>query len=183
VLFEIHRHVRTHLAARGCPLRVVYGPERLADSGLTDSRIVIERERGSGDSIRPPKSTTKNPHRRAERGLAGVVRIFAKSSTPGARIEDHETVCEQAVDMIIIALQHAAAKEDTRIAVESSGYLSADDSNVPSVETWPGVVYEISIELARGVFDRTWAGNANAEQSEFTVSTAGCVAVAEEEDD
>ena len=181
MLFEVHRDVRDHLKSRGCPIRVVYGPERYVDSGLTDARIVIERDRGGGDSVRPPKTTTKNPKRRAERGLSGTIRIYAKSSVPGARIEDHESICEQTVDMIIIALQHAAAKSDTMISIESGGFVSAENSDVPSVETWPGVVYELEIELARGVFDVNWQGEKSPEQDEFTIVTAGCVAV--EDDD
>jgi hypothetical protein len=179
VLYLVTKHLTTFLAERGCPYRVIYGPTRFEDVALVDSRIVVERPREQSDTIAVPRTTKLNPARRAVRGIAGVVRIFAHSTLPGARVEDHEHIADQLADMVIVALQRAAQAELTSITMSRGGLLSKEDAGVTGAEQWPGVVYEIPIEVLRGVYDRTWAGSARDEVDGYTIETSGtCVLTA-----
>ena len=158
MLYEVSRLVETELQSRGCPIPVVYGPERAEDLALVRSRIVFERPRAGGDVVGPPRVSKTNPPRRAERGVQGIVRVFAHSTVAGARVQDHEEIAEQAVDLVIVSLQIAAAKMETTFGIGGGGYLSASVLGLDGLTTWPGVVYELTITLQRGVFDRTWVG-------------------------
>jgi hypothetical protein len=173
MLYEVSKLVETQLENRGCPLRVVYGPERYADVGLTDSRIVFERPRSAGDVTGPPKCSKNNPPRRAERTIAGTIRVFAHSTVAGARVQDHEDIAEQTVDLIIVALQVALASLIVTGTIGSGGYLSEDELSLPELEAWPGVVYELPITIQRAVYDRTWAGSSKETTSTFGISFSG----------
>jgi hypothetical protein len=176
MLYDVAKLVATELAARGCPLRVVYGPERLQDVGLTDARIVFQRPRSASDVTGPPRSSKNNPPRRAERGIAGVIRVYAHSTVDGARVQDHEEQAETTVDLLIVALQIAAAKSVTTLSIGTGGYLPPAQLGVDGLEAWPGVVYELPITVQRAVYDRTWAGASKSTVACTDVSIAGtCV--------
>jgi len=172
MLYAISKDVETELTARGCPLPVIYGPEPVADLALVRSRIVIERPRESGDTIGPPRAHKHNPRRAAERGIAARVRIYAHATVEGARVQDHESVAEQAAGLIVVALQIAIARQKTTAAFSSSGYVAPAALEIPELRVWPGVVYEIDLTVQRGVFDRTWAG-ASKDTNEFSITTSG----------
>jgi hypothetical protein len=179
MLYSVSQIVATELALRGCPLRVVYGPERLQDVGLTDSRIVFQRPRSASDVTGPPKSSKGNPPRRAERAISGVVRIYGHSTADGARVQDHEDVAEQAVDLVIVTLQVAVARLVTTATIGTGGYLPAAELQLAGLEAWPGVVYELPITIQRAVFDRTWAGDAKSTTDTYSMTVSGtCVTTA-----
>lgn len=179
MLYDVAKIVSTELIARGCPLKVIYGPERLQDVGLTDSRIVIERPRPGSDPVLPPRASKLNPPRRAEREIAGVVRVYGHSTLAGARVQDHEEIADQAVDLVIVCLQIAAARLETTMSVGAGGYLSASDVDLEELESWPGVVYELPMSIRRAVYDRTWAGEAKSTTDDFSIAVSGtCVTTA-----
>ena len=179
MLYDVAKIVSTELIARGCPLPVVYGPERMADVGLTNPRIVFERPRSLGDAVGPPRCSKNNPPRRAERGIAGTVRVFASSTVDGARVQDHEEQADQAVDLVIVCLQIAAARIITTMTIGAGGYVSAAELGLDGLETWPGVVYELPITIQRAVYDRTWAGDSKSTTDDFSISVSGtCVTTA-----
>jgi hypothetical protein len=174
VLYDVAKIITTELEARGCPLPIVYGPESADDAALVRSRIVIERSRPSTDTVGPPRTHKLNPPRRAERGIAGRVRIYAHSTVVGARVQDHEEVAEQAADLVIVALQIAVARLETTAKITASGYVPASALAIgPDASVWPGVVYDLSVVVQRGVFDRTWALEAKDTQSDFSITTSG----------
>jgi hypothetical protein len=173
MLYDVAKLVATSLASRGCPLPVVYGPERFADVGLTNSRIVFERPRKAVDVTKPPRSSKNNPPRRYERSISGLIRVFAHSNVDGARVQDHEDMAEQAVDLVLVSLEVAIAKMKTTHKIGSGGFVSAADMDLDELESWPGVVYELPITIQRAVYDRTWAGASKETTSTFGISFSG----------
>lgn len=179
MLYEIAKVVATLLQARGCPLPVVYGPERFEDIGLTRPRIVFERPRALVDTSGPPRSSKNNPPRRAERSIVGRVRVYASSTVDGARVQDHEDQAEQAVDLVIVCLQIALARAKVTGSIGTGGYIPANQLGLEGLESWPGVVYELPITIQRAVYDRTWAGDARETTSDFSIAVSGtCVTTA-----
>jgi hypothetical protein len=93
------------------------------------------------------------------RMLAVSATIYARSSLPGAMVQDHEHVCEQFVDALLVSLYEWQASEQAgAISVSEARYLTAADRN--DVETWPGVVYVIRFSVPRAVFALTYLGEA-----------------------
>lgn len=152
MIYDVAKIIATEIAARGCPLPVVYGPERMPSGA--ESRIVIERPRSLGDTTGPPRVTKNNPPRRAERKIVGKVRVYARSTVDGARVNEHEALADQAVDLVIVAFEIAVARLRLATATIGAGGFVDD----PAAEAWAGVTYEFPITVQRSVFDRTWAG-------------------------
>lgn len=157
MLREISREIETELRARDCSYAVVYGPERLPSS-VTNCRIVVERERGTVENASAPKSRAPNPRMVAVRAIAGRCRIFAKSSVPGANVWDHEREADLATDLFVVALHAVVRRRLTECRVTSGKILPASELEYQQISAWPGVVYELSFEVNRGVYDTTWAG-------------------------
>jgi len=174
MLYEIARAVATRVHSKGCPLPVVYGPEPVQDVALTKSRIVFERPRDAlSDVVSAPRTQRMNPPLRGELGIAGVVRIYAQSTVDGARVQDHEEVALAAVDQVIVALQAVVGGMRTTHAISQAGLVSAATLALPELRCWPGVVYEIHFTAQHGVRDTTWAGDAKATQSSWSIETTG----------
>jgi hypothetical protein len=156
MIYEIAKEIATELATKGCPYRVVYGPERGAQT-VASPRFVVERNRDATDDILSPRSRPVNPRMVALRVLACRCRVFAKSNLAGAGVHDHERVADQMVDRFTVALNKAVRVRCTTYRVTRAKLLGADELGLYGLETWPGVVYTIEFEIDRGVYDTNWA--------------------------
>jgi hypothetical protein len=165
VIKSIADDLRTELAAKGCPLRVIYGPEPRPVTSLVDSRIVLERDREGGDVIGPPRSQHKNPAIKGVRGMGCVLRIFAKSSLSGANLWDHESLADQTLDKVWVALEKLVKLRRTLWTITGAKLLNSTELEMRGLETWPGVVFELRFAVDRGVFDTTWVGDAKPEKA------------------
>lgn len=164
MIYEIFRELETNLTSRGYPFPLEYGPEAKRKKPPFDTRIVMDHDRESGDSISGPRSQVaiSTPAGRSrkllDRAVGCLVRIYAKSSSPGARIENHERLAEQLVDAVLAGLRTVIQKRATLWRVTSASFVSKEALEVPELEKWPGVVYELKFSVDRGVFDLTWTG-------------------------
>jgi hypothetical protein len=159
MLYEISKELSSALSVVGCPLRVVYGPEPKT-TGLTDSRIVIERDRKAGDQFTGPRSQQRNPKLIDVRAIGCVLRVYAQSTLAGASVYDHERIADQAIDQIDVAMRTIINTRKTMWRVTSAKLLSADELQLQGLTVWPGVVYEMKFQVDRGVLRTTWAGEA-----------------------
>jgi hypothetical protein len=158
VIYEMARDVGARMLARKFPVLVVYGPERMQRESY-DPIIVIERDRGGSDGLAAASGQQRNPRKIMTRTLAVRASIYARSSLPGAMVQDHERECERLVDGLLVALfEWQTAERAGAVSVSGARYLSAADRN--DVETWPGVVYELRFNVPRAVFAMTYEGEA-----------------------
>ena len=174
MLHTISTCLREYLKAKACPLRVIYGPER-RDVALTDPRIVIERDRDRGDTFSGPRG---NRHHRVSetQAIGAVLRVFAKSALPGAAVHDHERQADQAAGLVVVGLREIICSAPpgltawqgkvgpTLWTITGAGLLSAQEHAQRDLQTWTGVVYEITFAVDRGVVgDVNWIGETPAE--------------------
>jgi len=151
------------LRSRGFPLRVRYGPERVSREGYK-TVIVMARDHESGDSIGAPKGNQRNPRYRFARRLGCVAEIFAASTKPGAAVHDHEGLCDAITDAFLVALYEWGAEAKVgNIDITSSKYLTKAERN--DIERWPGLVYQVRFNVARGVYQLDFEGGAQLEGS------------------
>jgi hypothetical protein len=128
--------------------------------------IVIERDREQGDSVGPPIGVQKNARKVTVRHLGVTTKIYAQSSVEGAAIQDHEHLCDQLVDALIVAIyQWGSESKAGIIPFTESKYLSAGERN--EEETWPGVVYSLRYRIPRAVFDKKFDEGAKPTNDEF----------------
>jgi hypothetical protein len=137
---------------------VYYGPEHTSHGDFTPI-VVIERDHTRVDSVDAPLGAQRNPRKHAVRRLSVEVRVYARSTLGGAQLGDHERECEALVDAVITTLDEWVTEAKAgEVAYRDTRYLSSEDR--ADVETWPGVVYMLSLTIGRGVFKKDYDGSA-----------------------
>lgn len=182
MIATITRAVAAAMLARGYPYGVSYGESRFTSTTIGEPRVTIKRDRKSRkDVAHAPLTHAMNPPIRAQRTIACVVRVYARSTLAGAQLEDHERLADKTVDMLIVALQKVvSAPAETSViggpttaAIGAGGYLSAAELALDGMEAWPGVVYEFALTVERGVRDTTWADEAREETTTLIHTSGG----------
>jgi hypothetical protein len=150
------RDVEGLLRARGFPVRVVYGPERLT-RGVHPGQTVImfERDRDSGDAVDPSKGADNNGRFKRVRKLGVVVTVYTQSSQPGARVNEQEACCDSMVDALVVVLDEwfQGTKTGALVQYAESRMMRGEELD-GEYQQWPGCVYRLRFDLPRGV--REW---------------------------
>jgi hypothetical protein len=170
-LYGLSKDVQDLLHAKRFPLRVHYGPERMHREGYPENVIIFERDRTADDSVGEPRGVQRNPRKMRVRGLQSVATLYVRNSRAGARVEDHETLCEKFVDALLVAIETwAKASGAVECPITGSRYLSEEERlsdakrHAPGVaaqaiEQWPGAVYRVRFTVPRALLDLNYAGD------------------------
>ncbi len=156
MIHEIGRELEAALLARGCPFKVVDGPEATQPVTYRDSRIVIERDEDAGDSFTTPKSQSINPRMYAVRNIGVKLTIYAQSVAAGAAPFEHRRRAEHALDMVVVALIDIAAARKNAMRITGGRLVQPID--LEKSEAVAGAVYELKLTWERGITQKTWAG-------------------------
>lgn len=154
MIHEIAKELDAKLKAKGVPVRVVTGPER-TDGQAQRERIVLERDRDSGDSFGPVRSQHGNPKARMTRTVGCLMRIYAQSTSAGAAVYEHERRAETILDRIVCSLDDVIRGDrKSSWALRDGKFTSPTD--LQQSQTWSGALYELRFSVDRSVFDRAW---------------------------
>jgi hypothetical protein len=154
LIASLAKDIDAALSARKYPVRVVYGPEHLArPPHAGQPLIVFERDRESGDGVRPVKGARGTERAMRVRELGVIVTVYAASSAASARTEEHEHACDQIVDALIVALDEWFVEGKTGRLCEysESRMMNAEEFEDAHFRQWPGCAYRIRFDLPRGV--------------------------------
>jgi hypothetical protein len=173
MIYALAQDVAARLVLRKFPVRVVYGPERLArDCPSTAAiTIVIERDRTRGDAVRAAPTTRTNPRLLRVRDIGCAATVFARSSLPGAQVHEHEHDCDQVVDALLIALVEWGVENQAGTG-EISGGRFLSPSEVAGAEHLSGVVYQLQFRVPRGLLVRDYEGAAQPTGTLDGITTA-----------
>ena len=164
MIYEMMTALAADFAARKFPTSFEYGPKRAAPESYMDHLLVLERDHDAGDLLAPVTGVQTNPRRYANRSLAVKATIWAKSNLDGARVNEHQSECEQIVDAFLVSFSEWATRSQKLLgnvapSFQEMRYLKA--SELPQGgELWPGVVYQIKFRVNRGVEKRNYEGAA-----------------------
>jgi hypothetical protein len=156
---EVAREVGEKLKAAKFPFRVVYAPERTDRSDMSNPVILFMRDRMNGEDIEPPKGQQANGRLVLNRKTGVEVRIYACSSLPSARAQDHEELADYLIDAVLVALEEVC-KEGRFSPFEygEARFLYPSelvfDDNEP--EKYRGVVFVLRLKIGRGVVKRDY---------------------------
>ncbi len=171
MIYEMARDLDASLRARLYPIRVSYSPERLKREDHA-SQVLVWRDHEATDNVRAVQGSDRNPRLGLIRDLAVRVVVFARSSKPGARVNEHHWVCEQYVDAVMTSLAMWLVEGRTGTTfpavVTEARYLGEKER--PDLEQWPGVAYQIRFRVPRGVRVVDYTGQG---QPEATVAGVG----------
>jgi hypothetical protein len=156
-VYKLAAEVEDLLRKRKFPIPVMYGPERFP-LGVPFFAIVVERDRAASDRVSPVAGSQRNPRKQASRLLAVRATVFARSEYEGARLCEHEDLCEQIVDALICAVSdwsmaHAHHLPD----FVDARYVTPTEAGL--LEQFPGVVYVLRWTIPRGVFTADFLGD------------------------
>lgn len=159
--YELSQHVKGVLNDRGFTIPVLYGPEVLQRQHPTKA-VVFEHDRETGGVVVPPMGAQGPPRRNHRtRNMGCVVHFFVASTAEGARIQDHEGLCDEIVDAVMIAVDEGlVASKSVRPTYLEAKYVKQEELPFALLNQWPGVVYRLRFLITRGVVAKDYAGSA-----------------------
>jgi len=167
MIYDVYRYVSDRLALRGFPCTLQYG-RTLTPLEFASDYIVFSRTYGASGAERlaPAAKATRNPQMLAVRHVPGTVRVFARSSLPGARELEHEACCDAIVDALIVAIYEWSSSQCAG-PIEWVEQRLLDPSELGTGPLWPGAVFQLRFSVTRAVNVLTYEGSAIPEV-EFT---------------
>lgn len=155
-MYQLARGVTALLHADKFPVPVLYGAERM-QRGAHTVCVIFERVK-EADRVGAPTGTQRNPGKRGDRMRAVRAEVWAKSELPGARLGEHEDLCEQIVDAVCVAVSRWA--QENRYAANllpvSAGFI--DPPGLGKPEAWAGAVYALRWDVPTAVFAADYLG-------------------------
>lgn len=160
MIYRMSRDIEAALQARKFPLHLAYAPERTEREalGVHSNVIVVERDRERGDGVEAVHGTQRNARLSLVRLLGFSCKFWVRSSLPGARVPEHENLCDQFVDALMVALREWSVEAKVGVTFGESRYLKSEEFN--ETEAWPGVVYLLRCQVQRGVRALDYEGQA-----------------------
>lgn len=153
MIHEIGRELEAAIAAKGCPFRV-FDREPTKTTTWGRNRIVIERI--PEDKVNAPRFQSRVPKAYFVRYIGGLITIFAQSTVTGAQEFEHERICDDVVDMVLIAFRGIAVQRKNGLSITKSTRIPLDD--LAGSERIGGVVHQITFTIERAVSERRWSG-------------------------
>lgn len=180
-VYEMSRNIGEMLDEQKFPFEVRYVPERTQIEQTAPTQIHFTRCRVAPDLIGAPQGQQRNPRKSYTRKLCVDVLVYASSTLPGAMIQEHEDLCDQLVDALVVRVDEwcTAARAGEPEYVEMR-YMGVDE--LPGLEGWPGVVYLLRFRIGRGVTRKDFLGEGRPTGSPAHVKNTSQVKVAGTDD-
>lgn len=163
MIYRMASDVVARMRAKKFPVTLEYGRVRIDGSGvaLASHTIEFSRDTSKGDRVEGPLGSrpTSGTEWRvlAKRGIGVTAKVYARSAKAGARLEEHEHLCDALVDGLVSALIWWSVEGKAGpIEWREARYLTA--AELGSEQT-AGVVYLLSFAIGRGVYDRPFDGS------------------------
>lgn len=179
LLRQLASDVAANLRAKAFPLsHVEYAPLRFENaaanfltSGLSGLALVFNRDKAAGDQISDARGVERNPRKRATMAVGCEAHVIARSPLDGARVEEHEDLCDQCVVQLVVELSKwcTAACAGT-LRISEARYLTS--SEVDGSEQLSGVIYRVRFTFERSISDQNFDGSALAVATFDTVARA-----------
>ena len=157
---ELGKWLDAHLCSRKFPFRVKYAPER-TDRAKYDPVILIMRDTETSEKVETAHGVQKNGRKSRTRRVPVKLKIYAKSSLDGARLEEHEELADYLVDALVTGLVIWSTEErGGALEFGEMAFMTPDEvvTSEGKPEGWPGVVYLMRFTIGRGVVERDYLG-------------------------
>ncbi len=155
MIHEIGVDLGKLLGSKGCPFKVLDGPELRPSTTFSRERVVIEHD--PNDTFVTRHVANTNTRTRLTRNIAVKVTIYAQAAAPGAAYWEHKRRAEHVLDMVLIGLAVIAKQRGNLIVFRSGKFVYPED--LKESETFGGAKYELLLSFDRGVADRNWDGS------------------------
>lgn len=174
MIFAIREGVRTYLRDHLFPVDVTIGATNTDAHGAARfrHRVVLDRDRQGGDTLREPIGSKGNPRRVMTRMVGYTATIYALAPTPGALPWEHENEVDKIADAVLIALRDWVVTEGAAVLEITSARMLTPDEMQGS-QTAPSAGYQMQFKIGRSVDRRDYDGAGETETIiEDVVTTA-----------
>lgn len=162
MIHEIGVELKAALAANGCPIAVVDGPEYGSSVLSPVERVVIWRRVRAAEPVVGPKGAGRNPAHVFDRHLAAMIRIYARDARSGAAHWEHLRRMDLVYDKVLFALQKVLrTRKNAGFRVGDGEVVDLEDAKGTPVTTF--AVYEFPFTVPRATDASTYAGAAATE--------------------
>lgn len=158
MLYQIALELEAALKAQKVPFPVFFGPQPADDIYAAQDRIVFEHRGPGADSFEVTRGTHPRPRSTYRRQQGAVIRIYARSGNANATWHEHAELAEQVLDHVVAELDFIVRGRRDVLTLGAGGFVEPDEAK--GSETPGGAVYELSLDIDRGIERRTWAGEA-----------------------
>ena len=157
MIHEICVELRTALAAAGCPILVVDGPEHSTSAIVPRERIVVSRNVGDPEALQGPRGTGRNPMHVFDRTVSAKVTIYAQEPRAGALYHEHIRRSDAIADQVLARLVEVlTTRKNAGAQIGPCTIVELVDSKGTSVPNF--AVCEIRFFVPRAVLARiSWA--------------------------
>jgi hypothetical protein len=169
MIHEIGVELAAALAAQGCPLKVIDGPEPTDTTTFGRERIVIEHD--DGDTFAAPQTQGRNPRIRFVRNIAVQIKIYAQVASTGATHWEHRRRAEHILDLVLVALEKVILARKNLFALTGGGFFLPPD--LEASEIIGGAAYKLTFWVNRAVMVQTWAGDPRPQVALAVVAMTG----------
>jgi len=160
MLFRFCADIQALMTAKGFPVQVKHGPERVSREYGRGHVIVIENDPEKGDTIEGALGLRQNPQKVRARYVGAKATIYARSSVASAHQGNHEEEAYRLLDGLVCAMYKWGSEGKVGdLPISKAGFVTQE--KIPDIERWPGAVYEIRFMVGQGIHDRTYAGEAS----------------------
>ncbi len=172
MIYELSREIDAHLRAKKFPFPTVYAgrlDEVRPQTSVTRGCIVIGRDPEASESFALPRSQVSQlvngTKARVDqnRTLTCRATVFAQATFSGSRLNEHERLCDQMVDMLVVALRHVIAPRQHVYTPPLGGrYLRPEElgaDELKGFEQWSGVAYRLFFSVERGILNAAFDGS------------------------
>lgn len=153
MIHEVGVDLGTYLKSKGCPFKVIDGPEFRPTTTFARERIVIEHD-PAGDSFGARRQADKNPRTWMTRNTGVKITIYAKHPNTGSTYWEHIRRAEQVLDQVLVGINVVAKQRANLCTFKSGKFVLPPD--LKDSETPGGAVYELLLTFDRGVAERNW---------------------------
>jgi hypothetical protein len=158
MIYRMSCDVADTMHTRKFPVAVHYGEERVGRTVAASALVLFSRDDEGGDQIVDVVGSQRAPVRKGGcRMLGVVVDVFAQAPLSGARLNEHQSLCDQIVDGLQLAIQDWAQEGKALGPVWGETRYLRDDE-VDKAEQRNGVVYRMRFRVGRGVYAKDFEG-------------------------
>jgi len=157
MIFEISRQLESAIAAKRCPLPVIFGKEATTTTTFARERVVVEYDPDARDAFGPPIAARTSSKVRFVRSIPIKITIYAQAVTTGALPFEHIRRADRVVDVVAVALDDIVRSRGNFFTIVDGGYAIPDD--LSASETIGGCVYQLRCRVDRGITDINFDGS------------------------
>lgn len=162
MIYQMTKDLAVRLHARSWPVAFYYADSAIPPTKNGSLVVRVYRDRESGDGVTYAEGLQRVPRKLVERRLGVVADVYVSASAAGARVQDHEHICDDLIDALVCEIDMwGVSSRAGHIEFSESRYLTREEMDAIACGKGYGVAYRLRYHVPRGVTVRDYDGPAD----------------------